>query len=100
MATIKKTTLSKSTDGTQRLAKVRFTPQVPNPANQHDVEAVFEVKKVEAAHLDGDPYAVVLLSCTNVDTREPYVMSREQRDAVIKAALVEAAEKDGLASSW
>ncbi len=99
MATIKSTTLDTTTDGKKRLAKVIFTPQVPNPANQPDVEVVFEVRKVEAAHLDGEPYAVVgPLSCTRMDTRQPYVLSDEQQEAVIDAAIVRAAEEDGL--SW
>jgi hypothetical protein len=96
MPTIKSTRLSETTDGKKRLAKVLFTPQVPNPACQFDVEVTFEVRRLDAAHLDGDPYAVILLSCTRVDTREPYTLSDEQKDAVIDSACVAAAEADGL----
>jgi hypothetical protein len=96
MATIKKVGLSNTPDGTKRIAKVLFTPQVPNPAQQHDVEVVFEIKKLDAAHLEGDPYAVFLLSSTRTDTREPYVLSDEQKDVVVKAAGIQAAEDDGL----
>ncbi len=99
MATIKSTKLEQSTNGKKHLAKVIFTPQVPDPANQPDVEVIFEVRKVEAAHLDGEPYAVVgPLSCTRMDTRQPYALSDEQQEAVIDAALVRTAEEDGL--SW
>ena len=69
---------------------------MPNPAAQADVEVVFEVQKCQAAHLDGEPYAVVgPLSCTLTDTREPYNLSRPQRGVVIDAALVAAAEFSG-----
>lgn len=96
MATIKSTKLDTTTDGSKKLAKVIFTPQVPNPANQHDVEVVFQVKRVDSPLLDGTPYAVIgPLSSTRMDTREPYVLSEEQQDAVIEAALIEASENDG-----
>ncbi len=94
MATIKSTQLDQTTDSTKRLARVLFTPQVPNPANQHDVEVVFEIRRVEAAHLGGEPYAVMLLSSTRMDTREPYTLSTEQRDAIADAALTKVAEED------
>ena len=100
MATIKSTTLDRTADG-QRLAKVLFTPQGPNPAKEPDVEVVFEVTSVSAAHLDGNPYAVVgPLSCTRTDTRENYRLTREQRDACVEAAIIEAAEGDGLGSTF
>lgn len=91
-ATIKRARMQQAADG-RPLATVVFTPQVPNPAAQADVEVVFEVLKCQAAHLDGEPYAVVgPLSCTLTDTREPYTLSQPQRKAVIDAALVAAAE--------
>jgi hypothetical protein len=97
MATIKSTTLTETSDGARRLAKVQFTPQVPNPADQHDVEVVFEIRRLNAPHLEGEPYAVVgPLSVTRTDTREPYTLSEEQRSEVIDAAISEAAEDDGL----
>jgi len=95
MASIKSTESTATTDETKQLVKVVFTPQVPNPADQHDVEVVFEVRRVEAGHLDDDPYAVLLLSSTRVDTREPYTLSVEQRDAVSDAAIVKVSEEDG-----
>lgn len=95
MATIKSSKVSTAADGRQ-IARVVFTPQVPNPAAQSDVEVVFEIQKAEAAHLSCDPYAVVgPLSCTTMDTREIYNLSKEQRKAVIQAALAIVAEEDG-----
>lgn len=94
MATIKRTRIQVATDG-RKTASVVFTPQVPNPATQSDVEVIFEVQKCGAAHLDGDPYAVIgPLSCTLMDTREPYILSMPQRQAVIEAAIVAAAETE------
>lgn len=93
--TIKRALIQQAADG-RRIATVVFTPQVPNPATQADVEVVFEVQKCQAVHLDLDPYAVVgPISCTLTDTREPYNMSRPQRGAVIDAVLVAAAEFSG-----
>jgi len=97
MGTITSTRLSRTTDGRKKLVKVKFTPHVPDPANQHSVEVVFEVRTVEAAHLEAEPYAVVVLSSTRSDTREAYTLSEPQKDAAIEAALVAAAEDDGLA---
>lgn len=94
MATIKRVTFHGSTDGRQQLAKVVFTPQVPDPANQHDVEVVFEVKKYDGGIMDTDSYAVILLSATNVDTREPYALSREQRSTVIEEVVSQAQDHD------
>ena len=96
MASIKSTQLTQTTDGDKRLAKVIFTPQVPNPAGQPDVEVVFEVRETEAIHLSSHrPYAVIgPLSCTRMDTRELYTLSNEQRDAVVEAVIIRAAEMD------
>lgn len=92
MATIKRAKMQTAADG-RKLATVVFTPQVPNPAAQSDVEVVFEIQKCDAAHLDGEPWAVIgPLSCTQMDTREPYTLSKPQRQATIQAAIVAAAE--------
>jgi len=98
MATIKRATVGTSADG-RRIVSVTFTPQVPNPASQADVEVIFEVQKSDMIHLHGDPYAVIgPLSCTLTDTRETYVLSKPQRQAVIQAALTATASADGI--SW
>lgn len=91
-----KVTIVNAVDG-RRLAKAVFGPEVPNPARQADVEVIFQVKRADAVHLDGEPYAVIgPLSCTLVDTRESYTLSAEQMDAVTTACLIAAAEDDGL----
>lgn len=96
MATIKRSKIEEAADG-RKLATVLFTPQVPNPAAQADVEVIFEVQKSDAVHLHGDPWAVIgPLSCTLTDTREPYTLSKEQRKVVIAAALVVASEAEGI----
>ena len=92
MGTIKRTERDVSPDGEIQLVKVTFTPQVPNPAKQFDVEAVFHIERVEAGLLDPDQLAALLLSCTRTDTREPYTMSEPQRKVVFAAAVSEAAE--------
>jgi len=97
MATIKSTTLDETPAG-KRLAKVVFQPQGPNPAKEPDIEVVFEMKKLDAVHLDAEPYGVIgPLSCTRTDTREHYRLTEEQRDACIEAAMGATAEADGLA---
>jgi len=96
MATINRSQIEQAADG-RRIASVLFTPQVPNPAAQSDVEVIFEVQKSDTIHLHGEPYAVIgPLSCTLVDTREPYTLSKDQRHAVIMAALAAAADADGI----
>lgn len=95
MATIRASALDETADG-RKVVRVRFTPQVPNPAAQSDVEVFFEVTKVDDCSLDGDPYAVVFLSSTLVDTREPYPLSKTQRDLTIQAAVRAASEAKGL----
>lgn len=96
MATIKRSNIEVVADG-RKVAKVQFTPQVPNPAAQSDVEVVFEVQKSNSVHFnhEGTPFAVIgPLSCTLVDTREPYTLSKDQRQVVIQAALDAAAEAE------
>ena len=80
------------------LVKVVFTPQTPDPANEPDVEVVFEVRRVGAINMDEDPYAVILMSSTRTDTREPYLLSEEQRDEVSDTALERVANDD--AAAW
>jgi len=94
MPTISSIKFSSSSDGHERLAKVNFTPQVPNPAKQFDVEVVFLIERVAGGSLDYDPYAIALLSSTRMDTREPYHMSREQLATVRRAAVAQAADED------
>jgi hypothetical protein len=93
MASIVRTRLDTSPEG-QKLVKVTFTPHVPNPAQQADIEVVYEVMVVQSAMLDADPFALVQLSATREDTREPYTLSREQREAVVEAATLAVAEED------
>lgn len=96
MATIKRSKFEEAADG-RKIATVIFTPQVPNPATQADVEVIFEVQKCDAVHLHGDPYAVIgPLSCTLTDTRETYNLSKDQRKVVIAAALTVASEAEGI----
>lgn len=98
MATIISSLFDETADG-RKIARVVFTPQVPNPAAQSDVEVIWEIQKSEDVSLEGDPYAIIgPLSCTLVDTREPYVMSQTQRQAVIRAALSAASEAEG--ANW
>ena len=95
MATINLSEVQEAADG-RKLVLVVFSPQVPNPASQSDVEVIFEYQQVQAAHLDGEPFAIIgPLSCTLADTREPYVMSKPQRQAVVEAALIAVAEAHG-----
>lgn len=82
-------------DGT-RLVKVRFRPQVENPASQAEIEVVFELKhNPHFLFKEQDPVVLFLLSATTIDTREPYTLSREQRTEVLEAALGVAATDDG-----
>lgn len=92
-ATLKRTQVQESTDG-RKIVIVVFTPQVPNPASQADIEVVFEVQRADAAHLDQDPIGLVgPLSCTRTDTREVHTLSKPQRKVVVDAALVAIAEE-------
>lgn len=93
MSTIKKINIEPTTDGRKRLVKVTFTPQVPDPANQFDVEVVFQVFLVDSG-LFQNSYGVLCLSCTRMDTREHYTMSEEQRDGITEAALIAVGEED------
>jgi len=93
MPTIKSVTPETSPEG-YRLVKVVFTPQVPNPARQCDVEVVFNIMKLEAGHLATTPYAVFLVSSTRMDTRVIYPLSNEQSKAASEAALIRVAEDD------
>ena len=86
-----KTTVYRAADG-RELVCVTFTPSVPNPAQQCDVDTIFDFVRSEAFHPVGDPFALVQISCTLVDSREPYTLSRTQRDAVIQSALDKLAE--------
>jgi len=92
MGTIRRIERGASPNGEMKLVKVLFTPQVPNPAKQFDVEAVYQVELLDGV-LDDDKVVISPLSCTRTDTREPYVMSESQRKAVILAAAEAAAEK-------
>ena len=94
MATIKKVTTEVTPRGVL-LVKVLFTPQTPEPAKESDVEAVFEVLKWDTSLLDNDRYVMVPLSCTRKDTREPYLMSKEQRNVCIDVAMEQMTE-----NSW
>lgn len=100
MATIKHSFVEEVADG-RRVIRVTFTPQVPNPAAQSDVDVVFEVlRSEEMRYTKGIPYAVLgPLSCTLVDTREPYILSRTQYKAVALAAIVAVGEADGF-TEW
>ena len=92
MTSIRSSKIDETADG-RKIARVVFTPLVPNPAAQSDVEVIWEVQKSEEVNLDGDPYAIIgPLSCTLMDTRENYVMSQTQRQAVIRAALSAASD--------
>jgi hypothetical protein len=95
MPTITASKLEETSDG-RKVVRIRFTPQVPNPAAQSDVEAFFEVIKVDDLTLEGDPYAVIPLSCTQVETREPYTLSKDQKRVLILAALRTASEAKDL----
>jgi len=95
MATIKRSAIEEAADG-RKLATVLFTPQVPNPASQADVEVIFEIEKVENMSLDGDPWFLTPLSCTLTDTREPYILSGTQRKVVRQAAVQVASDAKGL----
>jgi len=86
VATIKKSTTETTPQGVF-LVKVLFTPQTPEPAKESDVEAVFEVRRCDGSLLENDRYVVIPLSCTRKDTREPYQMSKEQRDVCIDVAV-------------
>lgn len=97
MATIKRSKIEEAADG-RKLATVVFTPQVPNPAAQADVEVIFEIEKVESLTLDGDPWFLTPLSCTQMDTREPYILSDVQRKVVKQAAVQVASDTKGF--SW
>jgi len=100
MATVQRTTLDDSVRG-KRLARVVFRPQGPDPSTYPEVEVIFEIKKVDAIHLEGHPYAVIgPLSITRMDTRQTYGINDEQLDVVINAALEKAAEEDGLGSKF
>mgnify|MGYP001551038135 CR=1 FL=1 len=93
MANIKTTEVGVTTDQTKRVVAVRFTPHGPNPARLGDVEVIFEIKRSDNISLLGqDPFALILLSCTDCDTRQPYALSNPQRNAVIDAAMEAALE--------
>ena len=99
MATIRKSLVEVAADG-RRVIRVVFTPQVPNPAAQSDVEVIFEVLRPEEMYVEGVPYAVLgPLSSTLVDTREAYALSQPQQRAVAIAALGAVGEAEGL-TEW
>lgn len=95
MATIKSTHCFQSADG-RRYAEVVFSPQVPNPAQEEDVVVVFSVRTCDIPSLQNDPYAAFFESATRVKTRTPYVLSREQREAIENRAIEVAGEDDNL----
>lgn len=92
---IKNTRIEPTTDGHKRLVKVTFTPEVPDPSNQFDVEVIFQVWEVDINITSPqDAYAIFFLSSTRKDTREHYVLSESQREGVVVAALSALADED------
>ena len=83
---IKRSKMSEAADG-RKTVKVTFTPEVPNPAAQADVEVIFQVEESDDIHPNGEPYALIPLSCTTTDTREHYALSKPQQREVFQAAL-------------
>jgi len=92
-ASINRVRTERSADREKSLVKVRFTPQGPNPAQQTPVEAVFEYQDLDGYVEDKLPLALIPLSCTTCDTREPYRMSKPMRNAVLQAAMEKIAEE-------
>ena len=81
----------------QKRYQVTFTPQVPDPAQEESVVVVYCVRPVESAVLRDDAYAAFMESpATRSETRVPYILSTEQREAVEDAAIATAANDDGL----
>ena len=95
MATILQARSFQSADG-KRFVEVLFRPQVPDPAQEESVMVVFSVRECNVPSLRGDVYAAFLESSTRAETRTPYVLSTEQREACEDAAINLAGDDDGL----
>ena len=88
-ANIKESRVEQTIEGTRNIVKVRFLPQVPNPAKQTDIEAVYEFRSLDVYIEDKEPLALTLLSCTLCDTREPFEMPRPMGDVITQQAMLE-----------
>lgn len=78
-----------SADG-RRIIKVTFQRQAPD-SNAPWVEAVYYLYWPEDFSLKGDPFVLMPLSSTRIDTREPVTLTREEINATLEAAVVRAA---------
>lgn len=95
MATIRKIELLPQPNG-KRYVGVTFTPQVPDPAREEDVVAVFHVRTCDTPTLENDAYAAFFVAASRVETRKPYILSDEQEEALSDAAVGKAGEDNGL----
>jgi hypothetical protein len=68
------------------LIKVSFDRESPNPARSPTVEVVFEYIPGEDFTLEVNPILLVPLSVTRSDTREPMVLTDDERRLVFQEA--------------
>lgn len=76
-----------SADG-RHIIKITFQRQGPDSFCPW-IEAVYHLYWPEDFSLSGEPFALLPLSCTRVDTRESAQLTLEETNAVLEKAVVQ-----------